>query len=155
MVKREDVAKALKAVGLDDYVDRLDEDIPWEQTLSGGEKQRLAFARVLIANPNLVLMDEGTSALDLGSQKKLMSLIHKRLPNATIIGIGHQPELEEFYDRKLVIEPFPDGALLTRDLNLTRVATLSHQWDWSQPIRFGISHDSNKATVRERACVSF
>ena len=155
MVKREDVAKTLKAVGLDEYVDRLDEDIPWEQTLSGGEKQRLAFARVLIANPNLVVMDEATSALDLGSQKKLMNLIHKRLPNATIIGVGHQPDLEAFYGRKLVIESYPDGARLTRDLDLTRVATLSHQWDWSRPVRFGVSHGSNPTTVRERARVNF
>jgi putative ATP-binding cassette transporter len=151
MVKREDVAKALKAVGLDEYVDRLDEDIPWEQTLSGGEKQRLAFARVLIANPNLIVMDEATSALDLVSQKTLMNLIRKGLRNATIIGVGHQPELEEFYDRKLVIEPLPDGARLTGDLNLARVATVSHQWDWSRPIRYGVSHASNRHTVRARA----
>jgi putative ATP-binding cassette transporter len=151
MVKREDVAKALKAVGLDEYADRLDEDISWEQTLSGGEKQRLAFARVLLANPNLVVMDEATSALDLDSQRKLMNLIHKRLRHATIIGVGHQPELEEFYDRKLVIEPSPDGARLTRGLASTRATTLSHQWDWSRPIRFGASHDSNRANVLEPA----
>jgi ABC-type nitrate/sulfonate/bicarbonate transport system ATPase subunit len=128
-VDREEVVKALKLVGLGHFVDRLDEDIPWEQTLSGGEKQRLAFARLLVARPNIVLMDEATSALDLSSQKHLMELIHKRLHAATIIGVGHRPELESFYGRKLVLESRHDGARLVRDVDLTRVAALPRRRD--------------------------
>jgi vitamin B12/bleomycin/antimicrobial peptide transport system ATP-binding/permease protein len=109
-VDREEVAKTLKVVGLGHFVNRLDEDIPWEQTLSGGEKQRLAFARLLIARPNIVVMDEATSALDPSSQKHLMELIHERLHTSTIIGVGHRPELESFYERKLVLESRYDGA---------------------------------------------
>ena len=126
-VDREEVAKALKLVGLGQLVDRLDEDIPWEQTLSGGEKQRLAFARLLIARPNIVVMDEATSALDPSSQKHLMELVHKRLHSATIIGVGHRPELESFYERKLVLESDHDGARFTRDINLTDSASSSHR----------------------------
>src|SRR5205823_7109383 len=44
----EDVAKALELVGLGYLADRIDEEAPWDQTLSEGEKQRLAFARLLI-----------------------------------------------------------------------------------------------------------
>jgi vitamin B12/bleomycin/antimicrobial peptide transport system ATP-binding/permease protein len=124
-VDREEVVKALKLVGLGHVIDRLDEDIPWEQTLSGGEKQRLAFARLLIARPNVIVMDEATSALDLSSQKHLMELIHKRLHAATIIGVGHRPELESFYERKLVLESRHDGARLVRDVDLTRLAALA------------------------------
>jgi ABC-type uncharacterized transport system fused permease/ATPase subunit len=59
----------------------------------------LGFARVLIAHPKIVVMDEATSALDSASQKELMELINQRLPDATIVGIGHRPELEAFYNR--------------------------------------------------------
>src|SRR5260370_21244275 len=74
-VDREEVVKALKVVGLGHFLDRLDEDITWEHTLSGGEKQRLAFATLLVAHPHIVMMDEATSALDLSRQTHLMELI--------------------------------------------------------------------------------
>ncbi|TMJ29280.1 MAG: ABC transporter ATP-binding protein/permease [Alphaproteobacteria bacterium] len=137
-VAREDIAKALNAVGLEHLVDRLDEDgVPWEQTLSGGEKQRLAFARLLITRPNIIVMDEATSALDLVSQKQLIELIHDRLHTATIIGIGHRPELQAFYDRKLELQSGHDGARLTREVDLSRVAPFSRDF---RPDRAGVLH---------------
>ena len=151
-VNREEIAKALKVVGLEYLVDRLDEHIPWERTLSGGEKQRLAFARLLIARPSIVIMDEATSALDLASQKDLMNLIHKRLRNTTIIGVGHRPELEAFYDRKLELQCNHDGARLVRDTDLRHVATLSSQRNrW--PARAGVFHRAAVSSRPERAAV--
>jgi len=47
-----------------------------------------------------------------------MELIHKRLRDTTIIGVGHRPELEAFYDRKLELEARRDGAYLARDFDL-------------------------------------
>ena len=47
---------------------------PWDQTLSGGEKQRLAFARIFLHNPDIIVLDEATAALDPESQDKLMKL---------------------------------------------------------------------------------
>jgi putative ATP-binding cassette transporter len=147
-VDREEVAKIMKAVGLGHLIDRLDEDSPWEQTLSGGEKQRLAFARLLIARPDIVVMDESTSALDPLSQKHLMELIHKRLRAATIIGVGHRPELESFYERKLVLESRYDGARLVRDVDLTRLAAPARRrdilvkFDRSLPASSGVSYQS-------------
>ena len=118
-VKDSDVQEALEAVGLGHLLDRLDEEAPWEQTLSGGEKQRLAFARLLIHKPDLIVLDEATSALDPESQELLMQLINEKIPEATIISVGHRPELEAFHERKLVLKHETGGARLIRDEYLT------------------------------------
>ena len=152
-VNREEITKALKVVGLDYLVDRIDDSISWDQTLSGGEKQRLAFARLLMARPAIVVMDEATSALDYASQKDLMELIHKRLRDTTIIGVGHRPELEAFYDRKLELQCYSDGARLVRDIDLRRVASLSRQRDRSGAARSRIFHNAEMPFRPERAAV--
>lgn len=113
--------EAMKDVELAHLVDRLDEEAPWDQTLSGGEKQRLAFARLLIHQPDLAVMDEATSALDPKSQARLFELVSERLPNTTVISVGHRPELEDFHERKLVLEHRPGGARFVRDEQLTIV----------------------------------
>ena len=99
-------------------VEQLDEEKPWDQTLSGGEKQRVAFARLLVQKPDIIVMDEGTSALDPKSQEDLMKLIQERLPKTTILSVGHRPELEKFHERKLVLEAREEGAKLARDIEL-------------------------------------
>src|SRR6516225_5488278 len=58
------LAEALRAVGLPQLVEQLDEDGNWAHRLSIGEQQRVAFARVLLARPEIVFLDEATSALD-------------------------------------------------------------------------------------------
>jgi putative ATP-binding cassette transporter len=113
------VVDALNAVDLGDHVARLEEPSePWDQTLSGGEKQRLAFARLLVHKPDIAVLDEATSALDTVSQEKLMNLIHERLPEMTIISVGHRPELEEFHERKLVLELDKGGAKIAQDIDI-------------------------------------
>jgi vitamin B12/bleomycin/antimicrobial peptide transport system ATP-binding/permease protein len=118
-VQEADVRDALEEVGLGHLKDRVNEDGPWEQTLSGGEKQRLAFARLLLHRPDLIVMDEATSALDPDSQERLLKLIDEKLPNATLISVGHRPELEEYHERKLVLEHRLGGARLISDEFLT------------------------------------
>ena len=115
------VRTAVEEVGLGHFLDRLDEDTAtWEHILSGGEKQRLAFARVLIQRPETIIMDEATAALDPPSQEQLMRLLLERLPEATVISVGHRPELEAFHTRKLVLEYRADGARLVSDEPLQR-----------------------------------
>ena len=118
-MKDEDIREALKDVGLEHVIDRLDEEQSWEQTLSGGEKQRLAFARLLLHKPDLIVLDEATSALDPESQEKLMQLINERLPDSTVISVGHRPELEAYHERKLSLEHQPGGARIIDDEYLT------------------------------------
>jgi vitamin B12/bleomycin/antimicrobial peptide transport system ATP-binding/permease protein len=100
------------------FLERLDEDTRWEGILSGGEKQRLAFARVLIQRPDIVVMDEATAALDPASQEQLMQLVLQQLPEATVVSVGHRPELEAFHNRKLMLEHHPEGARLVQDVSL-------------------------------------
>jgi vitamin B12/bleomycin/antimicrobial peptide transport system ATP-binding/permease protein len=107
-------------VGLGHFLDRLDEETDWKHVLSGGEKQRLAFARVLIQGPEIIVMDEATAALDSLSQEHLMRLLLERLPEATIVSVGHRAELEAFHTRKLVLEYHPEGARLVGDEPLKR-----------------------------------
>ena len=123
------VRKTLEEVGLGHFVDRIDEDTRWESILSGGEKQRLAFARILIHRPDIIVMDEATSALDPPSQEHMMKLVLERLPDATVVSVGHRPELEAFHTRKLVLEYHPDGARLAHDESL-------EQWGFHRTARF-------------------
>jgi vitamin B12/bleomycin/antimicrobial peptide transport system ATP-binding/permease protein len=114
------VRTTVEEVGLGHFLDRLDEDTTWEHVLSGGEKQRLAFARVLIQRPQVIVMDEATAALDPLGQEQLMRLLLERLPEATVISVGHRAELEAFHTRKLVLEYHADGARLVSDESIQR-----------------------------------
>jgi putative ATP-binding cassette transporter len=116
----EEVARALKKIGLGHLVDRLDDEEPWDQILSGGERQRVAFARILLHQPEIIVLDEATSALDPESQDKLMEIITKELKATTIVSVGHRPELEAFHSRKIVLERRRGGARLTTDVDLRR-----------------------------------
>src|SRR5581483_5750607 len=113
----EEIAAALHKVGLDHLKEKIEEDAPWDQTLSGGEKQRLAFARLLLHNPDIVVLDEATSALDEKSQDKMMQMVTDELPRATIVSVAHRVELEAFHSRKIVLERHKGGAKLVSDID--------------------------------------
>jgi len=105
----------MATVGLGYLVDHLDDEAPWNRTLSGGECQRLAFVRLLLHQPDIVVMDEATSALDPPSQEYLMKLVAERLPHTAIVSIAHRPELAAFHHRKLVFERRPGGSRMIGD----------------------------------------
>ena len=112
------IKAALDKVGLDYLTDRIKEDAPWDQTLSGGEKQRLAFARLLLHRPDIVVLDEATSALDEKSQDTMMAMVIRELPDVTIISVAHRAELEAFHSRKITLERREGGAKLVSDVDL-------------------------------------
>jgi len=111
-----EIAAALHKVDLGHLATRLDEEAPGDRTLSGGEKQRLAFARVFLLRPDIVVLDEATAALDLVSQERLMKRLLHELRDATVLSVGHRPELAAFHHRIVTLVPGARGATLASDL---------------------------------------
>jgi len=74
---------------------------------------------LLLHNPDIIVLDEATSALDAKSQDKMMELLIKELPGATLVSVAHRAELEAFHSRKIVLERRKNGAKLVRDVDLT------------------------------------
>jgi putative ATP-binding cassette transporter len=136
-----DIQRALLLVGLDHLTHRLDEEAAWDQTLSGGEKQRLAFARILLHRPNIVVLDEATSALDPPSQDRMMELLTSELGATTIVSVAHRPELEAFHSRKITLERHRGGARLISDLPLRQEPVRRHA------IRHWLRRRRNKRTA--------
>ena len=96
-----EVREALAAVGLADLSDELAREENWAQLLSGGEQQRLAFARALLNRPDWLFMDEATAALPDEDQAMLYRLLAERLPATTRLSIGHRESLAQFHSRRL------------------------------------------------------
>ena len=67
---------------------RLDEEAEWATVLSGGEQQRVAFARALIARPAVLLLDEAVTTLEEGEARALYRMLAERLPETIVISIG-------------------------------------------------------------------
>ena len=114
----DDIKIALEKVGLGQLHEKIEDDAPWDHTLSGGEKQRLAFARLLLHDPNIIVLDEATSALDEKTQDQIMEMLIDELPDATIVSVAHRVELEVFHTRKITLERRDGGAKLVSDVGL-------------------------------------
>ena len=105
----DEVREALDAVGLGRFTTELERRDNWAQVLSGGEQQRLAFARALLTHPDWLFLDEATSALPDDDQAALYRLIGERLPGTTLVSIGHRASLAGFHERRLAWQRAADG----------------------------------------------
>ncbi|KAB1070866.1 ABC transporter ATP-binding protein/permease [Methylobacterium planeticum] len=110
------IREALVAAQLPQLADRLDEVDVWDQRLSGGEQQRLAIARAVLAKPDWLFLDESTAALDEPSEASLYRMLREQLPNSTIVSIGHRSTLLAHHDRRLDMQAGPDGRFVPREL---------------------------------------
>jgi putative ATP-binding cassette transporter len=98
------LTRALIDCGLSQLVHRLDDEQNWAQALSGGEQQRVAFARALLYKPQWLFLDEATASLDGASEARLYTLLRERLPDTAIISIAHHPSLDRFHEQRLRLE---------------------------------------------------
>jgi putative ATP-binding cassette transporter len=102
-VGQEQLAEVLVDCKLPHLVARLNDAARWSHLLSPGEQQRLAFARVLLYKPDILFMDEASSALDNATEAHLYQLVIDRLPKCMIISVAHRTTLEAFHDNMLNI----------------------------------------------------
>lgn len=97
------VRDVLIAVGMPKLAAKLDEDAHWNRMLSLGEQQRLGLARALLHEPQYLFLDEATASLDEASEAALYKLLEKKLPETTIVSIGHRSTLETFHQHSVVL----------------------------------------------------
>ena len=82
---------------------RLDEVKNWTQELSLGEQQLIAFARLFINKPDIIFLDEASSALDEKTESQVYQNLRKFLPNATIVSIGHRSSLHQLHEESIML----------------------------------------------------
>ncbi len=69
----------------------------WAQTLSGGEQQRIGFARIFLHKPDVLMLDEVTSSMDPGAEQELYSRVIEKLPAIILISIAHREKVLQFH----------------------------------------------------------
>jgi len=100
-ISDEELVAALEDVALGHLTARLNETQDWSKTLSPGEQQRIAFARVLLHKPRVIFLDESTSALDEGNEYSLYRLIRTRLPESIVVSVTHRDTVRQHHGMHL------------------------------------------------------
>jgi ATP-binding cassette subfamily B protein len=105
----EEIKKAAKITNIDKFIEGLPEGYETQlrergANLSGGQKQLLAFARVAIRNPNILVLDEATSSLDVATEADTQQALDKLLVNKTAIIIAHRLSTIRNVDRIFVLK---------------------------------------------------
>ncbi|WP_017296035.1 ABC transporter ATP-binding protein [Geminocystis herdmanii] len=105
----EEIKKAAEITNIDKFIQGLPEGYDTQlrergANLSGGQKQLLAFARVAIRNPNILVLDEATSSLDVATEADTQQALDKLLVNKTAIIIAHRLSTIRNVDRIFVLK---------------------------------------------------
>ena len=99
----EKALEVLQKVALPHLSKRLDEEHNWSHTLSLGEQQRVAFARILLIQPKVVFMDEATSAMDEGLEYAMYHLLRTSFPTLKLVSVGHRSTLHVHHTHLLTL----------------------------------------------------
>lgn len=115
-VPEEQMREALREVQLSHLVENLTEGLDTEigekgTCLSGGEKQRLALARLWFETPELVILDEATSAMDNLTEENVMKSVMQKLKDKTVIAIAHRLNSITGFDRIIL---FREGKIVVQ-----------------------------------------
>ena len=102
-----EVRNAMAATGLSHLADRLDEEAEWNTMLSGGEQQRVGFARALIDRPTVLLLDEAVSTLEDAEARDLYHLLTDMLPECMVISTGRSASLVGLHHRVIEMTAAP------------------------------------------------
>ncbi len=101
----EAIRAALLSAHLPELVDQLHVADNWGQRLSGGEQQRLAVARALLAKPDWLFLDEATAAMDETMESNIYEVLFRELRTTTIVSIGHRSSLLDIHQRHIELKP--------------------------------------------------
>lgn len=116
ILERVDLLDVAIRAGDGDAVRGLASVVDWSNTLSLGEQQRLAFGRVLVNKPRLVILDEATSSLDIVAENRMYTLLRDMArreltgsnnlsaPGLTYVSVGHRPSLLAYHDKRLRLD---------------------------------------------------
>ncbi|MSO44411.1 MAG: ABC transporter ATP-binding protein [Thermoleophilia bacterium] len=104
----EDVRRALETVGALEFVDGLPDGIHTDvqergARLSSGQRQLICFARALVADPQLIILDEATSSVDIGTEKRIEDALDRLLSGRTAVIIAHRLSTIRRADRIVVV----------------------------------------------------
>jgi len=107
----ERIIEALRTLDIGHLAGRLDDTESWDYALSGHEKQVLAMARVLLHEPEWVLIDDATSGLDEATERRIYEVLLEKLPRATVISLGARASVIDLLRRRWKLTPRPDGTM--------------------------------------------
>jgi ATP-binding cassette subfamily B protein len=105
-VGRQEVIAAARAVGADEFIERLEDGYETQlgergSRLSLGQRQLIAFARALLADPRILILDEATSSVDIGTERKIERALRTLLHGRTAFIIAHR--LSTIRDADLIV----------------------------------------------------
>jgi vitamin B12/bleomycin/antimicrobial peptide transport system ATP-binding/permease protein len=101
-----ELPQILRDCNLESFIPRLRETASWSEQLSPGEQQRITFARIFLHKPDWVFLDESSSMLDLANEDRLYRLLKTRLPNCSIVSIGHRPSIDIHHEYIINMEKY-------------------------------------------------
>lgn len=99
VISNQELKRVLTICSLEHLCDKLEETNDWLSILSLGEQQRLNFARVIIARPSWLILDEPTASMDKALEAKLFAVLFRELPTLSLLTIGHAITLKEMHNR--------------------------------------------------------